>query len=398
MPTLNDVLLMAASQGLLFCIVILSLPSANPVANRLLALFVGFESLHLFLLHLHNAHAGEPPALLLRLLFCLRLLEGPVLYLYVRALTEPVFRLEPRQLVHLAVLLPPLAWFAYLAPDPQWRAMSTHELQTTPSTIFMSACQSLILFAYAYAARRRLAAHARRLRQVLAEVDTLSLRWLQWLITALLGVALLHLALDGLRLFDVLDAQIKYLLNLVVTILLIYVISIGGLRQRKVFTEPVRQALTAIEPEPVSAAPAADGGERAKYLKSGLDEARGADIAQRLRQRLDAERCYLDPALDLPGLARLLAVRPQELSEVISTRFGSNFYELINRSRVEAAQRLLQEPDAQRRKMLDIALSVGFSSQSTFYEQFKKLTGKTPLGYRNAAQRGAAPLPQAGEG
>lgn len=212
MPTLNDILLMAASQGLLLCIVILSLPSANVAANRLLAVFVGFESLHLFLLHVHNAHAGISPALWLRLLFCFRLLEGPTLYLYVRALTEPAFHLNPRQFVHLAVLLLPLSWFIYLVGDPQWRAMSTLELQGAASTIFMSAAQSFILLAYGYTALQRLALHERRLRQVLADVDTLSLRWLKRLIGALIAVAALHLALDGLRVFDVVDAQFKYLL------------------------------------------------------------------------------------------------------------------------------------------------------------------------------------------
>jgi AraC-like DNA-binding protein len=391
MPTLNDVLLMAASQGLLLCVVILSLPSANPIANRLLTVFVGFESLHLFLLHLHNAHAGESPALLLRLLFCLRLLEGPTLYLYVRALTEPAFRIDLRQLRHLWVLCIPLGWFVWLAADPQWRAMSTQELQTAPSTIFMSASQSLILFGYSYVARRRLAAHDHRLQQVLAEVDALSLRWLKWLTTALLVVAAGHLLLDLLRLGGVIDARFKYLLNLGETMALIYVISIGGLRQPKVFTEPVRAALTAIdariEPAPEAIA---GSGERAKYLKSGLDPARADEIAERLRRQLDAGQVYLDPALDLPGLARQLAVRPQELSEVISTRFGSNFYELVNRCRVDAAARLLQEPGARKRKMLDIALTVGFSSQSTFYGQFKKWTGKTPMHFRDAAHHGSA--------
>jgi AraC-like DNA-binding protein len=77
-------------------------------------------------------------------------------------------------------------------------------------------------------------------------------------------------------------------------------------------------------------------------------------------------------------------VRPQELSQVINSRSGGSFYDLINTYRIEAAKTLLRTEDGQRRKMLDIALSVGFSSQSTFYHQFKKLTGVTPSMYRES--------------
>ena len=50
MSLLNEALLVGASQGALLCIVILSLPSANRPAKRLLACYVGLESLHLLFL------------------------------------------------------------------------------------------------------------------------------------------------------------------------------------------------------------------------------------------------------------------------------------------------------------------------------------------------------------
>ena len=70
-------LLVGASQGLLLCIVILSLPSANAVANRLLVLYVGLESLHLFFLYLSYLDATSAPPPLLRFLCSIRVLDGP---------------------------------------------------------------------------------------------------------------------------------------------------------------------------------------------------------------------------------------------------------------------------------------------------------------------------------
>lgn len=383
MQLLNEALLVGASQGFLLCIVILSLPSANPAANRLLVLYVGLEALHLFFLHLVYIDATASPPLVLRLLFGMRALGGPALYLYSRALTEPSFRLEPRQCGHLWVLGFLLTWFAVLVVDPSWRTQSTAALQDLPSTVAMSLYQSLVVAGYALVAWRLLNAHQRRLRQALSVEDTVNLAWLRWLMVAVVGVNLLHLSLDLLRALDLVGADAKLVINLIMTLTVIYLISIGGLRQPKIFTEPVRAALAAFEKPPeIDGAAAIDANGRGKYLKSGLDENRRQEIWQQLRQLLDVERPFLSATLDLPKLARRLGVRPHELSEVINTLHGGSFYDLINHYRVEAAKALLQEPAERHRKMLDIALSVGFSSQSTFYNQFKKQTGMTPTAYR----------------
>ena len=400
MSLLNEALLVGASQGLLLCIVILSLPSANVVANRLLVLYVGLESLHLFFLYLSYLDATSAPPPLLRFLCSIRVLDGPAVYLYVRSLTTANFRLELGQLRHLWVFGVLLAWFIPLSSDPVWAGLSTRELQELPSTVAISAYQSLALVGYALVAWRLLNSHQRRLQQALSEVDSVNLAWLQWLMVALIAVNVLHLSLDTLRLFDVIGADSKVVINLTMTLLLIYLISIGGLRQPQVFTQPVREALAAIggdgagldvsglerhggdSSDAQAAAGAETEAERGKYQKSGLDELRRREIWAELQTLMARDKPFLDATLDLPKLARQLMVRPQELSEVINTLYGGSFYDLVNRSRVEAAKALLQEPAERRRKMLDIALSVGFSSQSTFYNQFKKQTGMTPTSYR----------------
>jgi len=68
------------------------------------------------------------------------------------------------------------------------------------------------------------------------------------------------------------------------------------------------------------------------------------------------------------------------LSQVINVHSGENYYNLINYYRVEEAKRLLtSQPD---RSIVDIALEVGFNSQSAFYVHFKKNTAMTPLAFR----------------
>ncbi|NIZ01304.1 AraC family transcriptional regulator [Thalassospira lucentensis] len=87
-----------------------------------------------------------------------------------------------------------------------------------------------------------------------------------------------------------------------------------------------------------------------------------------------------DPLVSMPKLARAVGVSPNQLSYVLNQHMGQNFFDFVNRARVEEARTvLLLEPD---RTILDIALSVGFNSKSTFNLAFKKMTGETPSALR----------------
>lgn len=379
MHLLKELLLAGAAQGLLLSAVILSLrASTNNTANRLLALIVGLESAHLFFLYLSYSIPGATPTSF-RALFGLRVLDAPALFLYVCALTNDRFRWDRTLLKHLWVMLPVLVLFAYVGSRADWRHMSTVALQHDHTTMYWSLYHSTVFIGYGIAALLILERHLRRMRHAVSSLDTVGLVWLQRLIVAVIAAHLAHVGFDVLRLLQVLGPQPKIVLNLTATVAVIYWLSIGGLRQPAIFTESIRTALAAVDKDHAAEAAAQEPG---KYAKSGLDEDRTADIWLRLQQRLRNERPFLDPNLDLPTLAKQVGVRPQELSQVINSRSGGSFYDLINTYRVEAAKTLLRNDDSQRRKMLDIALSVGFSSQSTFYHQFKKLTGVTPSMYR----------------
>lgn len=379
MNFLKELLLAGAAQGLLLAAVILSLrPSTNSAASRLLALIVGLESAHLFFLYLSYSIPGATPPSF-RALFGLRVLDAPALFLYVCALTDDRFRFDRSLLKHLWVMLPVLVLLVYVGGRADWRDMSTIALQHENTTVYWSVYHSTVFIGYSIGALLVLDRHLVRMRQAVSSLDIVGLTWLQRLIVAVIAGHLAHVGFDILRLLQVLGPQPKIVLNLAATVAVIYWLSIGGLRQQAIFTESIRTALAAVDRYPANGAASHEQG---KYAKSGLDDGRTAEIWLRLQQRLRNEQPFLDPGLDLPALAKQVGVRPQELSQVINSCSGGSFYDLINTYRVDAAKALLRDDCEQRRKMLDIALSVGFSSQSTFYHQFKKLTGITPSMYR----------------
>ena len=99
---------------------------------------------------------------------------------------------------------------------------------------------------------------------------------------------------------------------------------------------------------------------------------------QRLRRLMEEEQPYLNPGLTLNDLAQAAHMPDGQLSRVINEALGQNFYDFVNDYRVRAFIGRVQAGQDQHLTFLALALTVGFSSKSTFNRAFKKLTNTTP--------------------
>lgn len=103
-------------------------------------------------------------------------------------------------------------------------------------------------------------------------------------------------------------------------------------------------------------------------------------VLARLESLMQAERVYEDAALSLPSLAGKLDLTTHQLSELINVRLGKGFSRYLRERRIGAAKAMLcSEPAA---SVLSVGLSVGFTSQSNFYDAFREIEGMTPGQYR----------------
>ncbi|HTJ52679.1 MAG TPA: helix-turn-helix domain-containing protein [Cyclobacteriaceae bacterium] len=91
---------------------------------------------------------------------------------------------------------------------------------------------------------------------------------------------------------------------------------------------------------------------------------------------------YLDAELTLSTLAKDLSMSRNQLSHLINVGVGANFYDFVNKYRVEEVKRLMTDPQVKNFNLLGIALEAGFKSKSTFNLIFKRFTGLTPTEYR----------------
>ncbi len=119
---------------------------------------------------------------------------------------------------------------------------------------------------------------------------------------------------------------------------------------------------------------------RETYATSTLGQVDCDAVLAKLQALMEQEAVYKDSQLNLNSLAQRLDLSSHQLSELINTRLGKNFSRYMREYRVQAAQAmLLAEPSV---SVLSIGLSVGFTSQSNFYEAFREIAGITPGKYR----------------
>lgn len=100
------------------------------------------------------------------------------------------------------------------------------------------------------------------------------------------------------------------------------------------------------------------------------------DIWSELSDYIDAN---LGSDLTLSTLAGKCFYNPSYFSRIFKERFEMSLTEYINRRRIDHAIRLFRETSLSGE---EIAEQAGFSSKSSFYRVFTKITGHTPSEYR----------------
>lgn len=119
-----------------------------------------------------------------------------------------------------------------------------------------------------------------------------------------------------------------------------------------------------------------------KYQSSGLTPGASESIKRQLERLLSEEQVFRENELRLTDLAAYLNIGHHALSQVINEQYGVNFFELINRYRVEHVKRLLADPAYSQHTIIQIAYESGFNNKVSFNRYFKKEIGLTPSAYR----------------
>jgi AraC-like DNA-binding protein len=247
---------------------------------------------------------------------------------------------------------------------------------------------AIILQASIYMARSiiLLKGYARKIKNVFSSIDKITLNWLRnitYLVVAVLFIFIVE------NVLDIMDVHISYHFNLSSVLVAVYVYAIGymGLFQSEVLvspkiTEPMELLSVAASPIPVDRQPQGAPVKPEKYEKSGLAEEKAMMYLDGLLKLISEKKPFTNPDLTLNQLADMVSISPHNLSEVLNTQLKQNFFDFINKYRIEKVKNDLSDPGKKNIKLLSIAFDAGFNSKSSFNSLFKKYTGQTPSEYR----------------
>ena len=374
---LNSLILLGAVQGAVLAAA-LAARRKNRVANRILAALVGALSLMLVFGLLERRWGFSSHPHLIGLGVSLPYLFGPLLYLYVAALTRPAARFDARWLVHG---LPFAAHALYMLQVFHLRsgsekialAQASNAGQVPPSILVFEVLLFVQAMAYLIASWVALRRYARKIEGYFSDLARIDLRWLMAMVLAHTAVWSVVIVTWLLRAADIGPSLLRGAPQAIQvgSVLVIFLTGYVSLWQPELFEKA--QAARAAEPAPRPLP---------KYQRNRLDDEEAAALARKLIEQMTQARLYRDGGLTLQALADAVGATPHMLSQVLNLHLHKSFFVFVNSYRTEALMAALADPAQRHRGVLDLALEAGFNSKSTLNSFFKRYTGRTPSEFR----------------
>jgi len=370
------IILFGAAQGLFVSFYLFTKPK-NRAANKWLAFLLTTISIHLFE---YSANISgitlKYPFLIASsypLLFCF----GPLYFIYCHYLLDQNYKVSIKSILHFIPSLIVLLMMMPFYTMPASQKLSFIQNLAPAGTLIIPA-EQLVFMAmhvaqtviYFYAAYKFIAKKEQELKEVSSDVGVVrKISWLNGFSLYLAAYLILYFILVIILSFiNSYQVQIDYVM-LLITSLSLYAIGYSALQSPEIFRsfpnlehQPVQSGIPIPQTEPKN-------GNRFPGLK------------EKLLQFMETNKPYLKSDLKISELADSLSVPYHQLSQLINDEFLVNFYDFINKYRVEDAKKLLIE-DSRNYKILAIAYEVGFNSKATFNRVFKKFTDHTPSEFK----------------
>jgi AraC-like DNA-binding protein len=371
-------LLLGAIQGVLLSILLFT-KKVNHTANVVLAIGMLTLSIDVF----HSAYIifeyYEEFPHFAGVTYAFPFLYGPIFYLYAGLISSGSSWFNRKYYLHFIPFILVMIYgflFVYLRSSEFKFALIRNELEESlPGLQILNYLKPVHGLIYVFLTIHVVKVYNNKIRNSYSSIERINLNWLRHLAAGLSivwGIVVISYVLNA---FSKKDIEMDQLIYMAASIL-IYSIGYLSLRQPQIFDKVIQKTVAA---EPAQDLKIREG---ISYQKSGLTDAEAENHLKNLLNVMETDKPYLKNDLTLRELAEKLSLSTHNLSEILNTHLNQNFYDFINRYRVEEVKRRLADKESEMYSILAIAFDSGFNSKAGFNTIFKKHTGTTPSQYR----------------
>jgi AraC-like DNA-binding protein len=360
-----------ALQLILLSIFITSHKKSRKPSNKILAAFLFFSALPIIEYILwrfrDDINPHFPHVFYIGSLFVF--LWGPLIYLYTKSLIISGFTFKRRDLLHF---VPFLIFVLYMIFDFHIKSTGfKRELMAGYGALgirekrIIYGFLHLQILSYLLLSLRILKSYRNEIKNLHSAIERIKLTWMNFILLGFIcmwSVDLAYFILWGTK-YSYLGEVLDYI-SLSITFVFACIIVYKGLNYPEILTAEV---LTS---------------PNKKYEGSSLSDTDKERFLKKLLLYMEEEKPYLEPLISLDTLARGVGISSRELSQIINECLGQNFFDFINRYRVEESKHVLSDLSADKKTILEILFDVGFNSKATFNRAFKKQEGLSPSKFR----------------
>ena len=313
---------------------------------------------------------------------------GPLLYFYVRAISNYTFKVKGKMYLHL------LPAFAYLGINVLIGLADvflfnkynlTNEFEDPDFANWYTILSTISILIYLFLSIKHFKDYKKYTQITTSFADLASLKWLQNFLYAYAALTILPIIKEILSNFLFFE-KLRYFgpwYYFVAFALVSYYIAINAYHAIHLPLRRIQFSPHSLEPFQLQALSSIDIKEDFAAVEIQIlpINEKLIQLKNKLKNLMEEELLFERSDLTLTDVALKLETNAVILSKVVNQQFNLNFNDYVNQYRVNAVIERIANPKFKNQTLLAIAFDAGFNSKATFNRAFKKFTNKNPKDY-----------------
>jgi AraC-like DNA-binding protein len=312
---------------------------------------------------------------------------GPLLYFYVRAISNYSFKIKGKLFLHL---LPAGIYFLIYSITGLLDVFFfgdyklTNEFEDPDFSTGYTLISAASILVYLFLSFRHYSDYKKFTQITTSFADLASLKWLQNFLYAYAALTITLILKEILSNFEFFE-KLRYFgpwYYYVSFSLVVYYIAINAYHAIQLPLRRIQFSPHSLDPyELLENDNLSDKNLVSSEQQAFPVEEKLIQLKERLNELMEVDLLYERSDLTLSDVALKLNTNTVILSKVVNQQFNLNFNDFVNQYRVNAVIERIGNPKFKNQTLLAIAFDAGFNSKATFNRAFKKIKGKNPKEY-----------------